>query len=114
MELEEISHEIFFSKVQSEPELHHDLGELLKVIRDKRASLVIDLSQVDIITISSLTRFNKLREHCSANGHHLILCNTRPTTKGIFVVTNCAFHEFESDKASAIKLVNLYLEDSKS
>ena len=112
MELEAISHEIFFSRVQQEPELSDDLDKLLEFIRDKKASLVIDLSQVDIITSTSLTRFDKLWKHCSENSHHLVLCNASPVTRGIFTITQLDLNEFESDKANAIELVKLYMEDS--
>jgi len=65
--------------------------------------VVIDLSNVDIMTSLTLSGFLKLHKLLTASGQRLILCNAAPITKDIFHVT-CfdAIFEFIDDKSDAL------------
>ncbi len=71
-----------------EPELNDVLKDTTEVVRQRgNCDIVLDFSQVDIITSSSLSKLLKLRKVLLDCEHRLILCSVSPATKGIFSVT---------------------------
>ena len=84
------------------------MGEELKsvtgIVRDRgNCDVVIDFSEVDIVTSSSLSKLLKLRKLLTDCGHKLVFCNVAAATKGIFTVTGLdGIFELADDKFIAL------------
>ena len=87
-----------------EPEMKDELEAATEMVRDKGdCDVVIDFTDVDIVTSSSLSRLLKLRKILSDIGHKLVLCNVSAATKGIFMVTGLDGNfEFADDKSKVL------------
>ncbi len=69
----------------------------------KYSKLVMDFSDVDIITSSNLSKLLKLRKMMVDCGHRLVFCNVAAATKGIFTITGLdGVFEFVDDKFVAL------------
>ena len=65
-----------------------ELQSVTEMVRDRGdCEVVIDFSEIDIVTSSSLSKMLKLRKLLADCGHKLIFCSVAPATKGIFTVT---------------------------
>jgi anti-anti-sigma factor len=89
------------------------LGEELKAVTEiacKRGDceVVLDFSEVDIVTSSSLSKLLKLRKLLGDCGQKLILCNVAAATKGIFTVTGIdSIFDMVDDKFVALASLQL-------
>ena len=84
-----------------EPETGNELGTVTEMMRERGdCDVVIDFSDVDIVTSSSLSKLLKLRKMLSDSGHKLVLCSVSSATKGIFMITGLDGNfEFADDKS---------------
>jgi len=84
------------------------MGDELKtvtgIVRDRGdCEVVIDFSNVDIITSSSISKLLKLRKLLGDCGHRLVFCSVAAATRGIFTVTGLdGIFEFADDKFVAL------------
>jgi len=87
-----------------EPEMRDELDAVMEMSRDKSdCDVVMDFTDVDIVTSSSLSKLLKLRKIVSDSGHKLVLCNVSAATKGIFMVTGLDSNfEFADDKSKVL------------
>jgi anti-anti-sigma factor len=87
-----------------EPETGNELLSVTKMARDRGdCDVVIDFSDVDIVTSSSLSKLLKLRKMLSDSGHKLVLCSVSAATKGIFMITGLDGNfEFADDKSEVL------------
>lgn len=104
MAIQNWSEDIILVDLQPEPSIVDELKSVTRDARDRgNCDVIIDFSEVDIITssgISALLRLHKLLTDC---GRKLILCNVAPATKGIFVVTGIdMIFEFVQEKFTAL------------
>jgi anti-anti-sigma factor len=74
------------------------------MVRDRGdCEVVIDFSDVDIITSSNISKLLKLRKLLADCGHKLVFCNVSPATKGVFTITGLDdIFEFVQDKFIAL------------
>jgi anti-anti-sigma regulatory factor len=74
------------------------------MVRDRGdCDVVVDFSEVDIVTSSSLSKMLKLRKLLTDCEHNLIFCGVAPATKGVFTVTGLeGVFEFAEDKFVAL------------
>ena len=84
-----------------EPEMGNEIITVTKMARDRGdCDVVIDFSDVDIVTSSSLSKLLKLRKMLSDSGHKLVFCSVSAATKGIFMITGLDGNfEFADDKS---------------
>ncbi|MHC4842458.1 MAG: STAS domain-containing protein [Planctomycetota bacterium] len=87
-----------------EPEMSDELKNVTEIVRDRGdCDVVIDFSDIDIVTSSSLSKMLKLRKLLADCGHRLIFSNVAPATKGIFTVTGLeGIFEVVDDKFIAL------------
>jgi anti-anti-sigma factor len=87
-----------------EPETGNEHISVTKMVCDRGdCDVVIDFSDVDIVTSSSLSKLLKLRKMLSDSGHKLVLCSVSAATKGIFMITGLDGNfEFADDKSEVL------------
>jgi anti-anti-sigma factor len=96
--------DIILVDLPREPEMSDELKNVTEMVRDRgNCDVVIDFSDVDIITSSSLSKLLKLRKMLSDCGHRLVFSNVAAATKGIFTVTGLdGIFEILEDKFVAL------------
>ena len=88
MGIQNWSENIVLVDLPAEPLMSDELKTVADIVRDRGdCDVVMDFSNVDIITSSSLSKLLKLRKLLLDWDHQLIFCNVAPATKGIFAVT---------------------------
>ena len=104
MGIQNWSEEIILVDLPQEPEIGDELNSVTEMVRDRGdCEVVIDFSQVDIVTSSSLSKLLKLRKLMTDCGHRLVFCSVAPATKGIFTVTGLdGIFEIADDKFVAL------------
>ncbi len=104
MGIQNWSEDIVLVDLPPEPELGDELKTATETIRDRGdCEMVIDFSNVDIITSSSLSKLLKLRKLVGDCGHRLVFCSVAPATKGIFTITGLdGIFEIVEDKFVAL------------
>ena len=112
MAIQHWSDEIIVVDLSQEPEINHDLENLVELLsqRDSRYScdVVIDFSCVDTITSEGLTELLKLRKLASQCGRRLVLCSLAPTTESIFSVTGLTeLFELTDDRFTALATLEM-------
>jgi anti-anti-sigma regulatory factor len=87
-----------------EPEMRDELeaiSENVHTIGDR--DVVVDFSNADIVTSSSLSKLLKLRQLMINSGRRLTLCGLSGNTKGIFTVTALdQVFEFAANKSAVL------------
>jgi anti-anti-sigma factor len=101
MGIQDWSENTILVDLSGEPEMGNELGTVTEMVHDRvDCDVVIDFSDVDIVTSSSLSKLLKLRKMLSDSGHKLVFCSVSAATKGIFMVTGLdGFFEFANDKS---------------
>ncbi len=104
MGIQNWSEEILLVDLPQEPDMGEELQTVIEMVRDRGdCDAVIDFSNVDIVTSSSLSKLLKLRKLLGDCGHRLIFCSVAPATKGIFTVTGLdGIFEITDDKFVAL------------
>lgn len=104
MGIQNWSEDILLVDLPQEPEMGDELKTVTEMVRDRGdCEVVIDFSNVDIITSSSISKLLKLRKLLSDCGHRLVFCSVAAATKGIFTVTGLdGIFEFADDKFVAL------------
>lgn len=104
MGIQNWSEDIMLVDLPPEPELGDELKTATEMVRDRGdCEIVIDFSDVDIITSSSLSKLLKLRKLVGDCGHRLVFCSVAPATKGIFTITGLdGIFEMVDDKFVAL------------
>ena len=105
MAIQNYSDNIIIVDLPAEPNIRVELENLRGVLQTCADSdVIIDFSQVDIITSLSLSGFLMVRELLAKAGRRLVFCNISPITRDIFTVT-CfdGIFEFIDDKDHAVQ-----------
>jgi anti-anti-sigma factor len=104
MGIENWSDDIILVDLPAEPELGDELKTATEMVQDRGdCEVVVDFSQVDIVTSSSLSKLLKLRKLTGDCGHRLVFCGVAPATRGIFTVTGLdGLFEIVDDKFVAL------------
>ena len=88
MGIQNWSENIVLVDLPAEPSMSDELKTVSDIVKDRGdCDVVMDFSNIDIITSSSLSKLLKLRKQLLDWNHQLIFCNVAPATKGIFSVT---------------------------
>jgi anti-anti-sigma factor len=104
MGIQNWSEDIILVDLPQEPGMGDELKTVTEMARDRGdCDVVVDFSDVDIVTSSSLSKLLKLRKLLTDCGHRLIFCNVAPATRGIFTVTGLdGIFELADDKFVAL------------
>ena len=88
MGIQNWSDDIVVVDLPAEPQLGEELKNVISIARERGdCEVVLDFSEVDIVTSSSLSKLLKLRKLLGDCGQKMIMSNVAPATKGIFTVT---------------------------
>ncbi len=82
------SDDVILSELHREPQLEEELKTVIDIVKDRGdCDVILDFSDVDIITSPSLSKLLKLRQSLIDCGHRLIFCNVGEFTRSAFKVT---------------------------
>ncbi len=111
MGIQNWSEDIILVDLPQEPGMGEELKTVTEMVRDRGdCDVVVDFSEVDIVTSSSLSKLLKLRKLLTDCGHRLIFCNVAPATKGIFTVTGLdGIFELADDKFVALASLQIVI-----
>lgn len=101
------SENVFLVELPSEPKTSEAVKTVVRHVRDRGdCDVVLDFSDVTILTSTSLASLLRLRKLLDSCGQRLVLCCVDHATKGIFSVTGLddAF-EFVNDRHDALATV---------
>lgn len=104
MGIQNWSDDIILVDLLPEPELVDELKSVIEIVRDRGdCDVVIDFSNVDIITSSALSGLLKLNKLVTDCCHKLVLCNVAAATKGVFTITGLdVIFDFVDEKFVAL------------
>ena len=104
MGIQDWSEDIILVDLPAEPEMGDELQTVTGIVRDRgNCDVVVDFSNVDIVTSSSLSKMLKLRKLLNDCGHRLVFCGVPAATKGIFTITGLeGIFEIADDKFIAL------------
>ena len=107
MGIQDWSEDTILVDLPQEPEMGNELETIMGMVHDRGGcEVVIDFSDVDIITSSSLSKLLKLRKILDDFDHKLTLCSVAAATKGIFMITGLdCFFEFADNKSEVLSSI---------
>jgi anti-anti-sigma factor len=103
MTIHNLSQNVVLVELHREPIMQDDLKASADIIRQRGdCDLILDFSDVDIMTSSSLAQLLRMRQMMLDCGHRLILCGVNSFTRSAFKVTGLeGIFELVDDKAAA-------------
>ena len=109
MGIQNWSEDIILVDVPAEPQIADEIKAVTEMARDRgNCDVVMDFSNVDIITSSSISAMLRLRKLLSDCEHRLVFCSVAVATKGVFTVTGLdGIFEFVDDKFVALASLQL-------
>ena len=109
MGIQDWSENILLVTLAEEPQMGEELRTVIEIVRDRgECDVVIDFTDVDIVTSSSIAKILKLRKILKDAGRRLLLCGVKNATRGIFMVTGLdSVFEFVDDKFIALASLQL-------
>ncbi len=104
MGIQEWSENVLLVTIAPEPDMCDELKTITDMVRQRTgSSVVIDFSEVDIVTSSSLAQLLRLQKMLDDNGQQFIVCGMSKRTQSIFSVTGLdKVFEFAEDKFTAL------------
>ncbi len=104
MGIQDWSENIILVVLPREPEMGGEINTVTEILCDRdNCDVVVDFSNVDIVTSSSLSKLLNLSELLTDCGHRLVFCNVAMSTKRIFLVTGLdQMSEFADDRDIAL------------
>jgi anti-anti-sigma factor len=109
MGIQNCSENVLLVELSGEPKIPEELRAAAEVVREKHnCDVIIDFSNVDIVTSSSLSKLLQLRKSVCDCGRQLVLCSLGCLTKSIFVVTSLDnVFQIVGDKHLALAALNI-------
>jgi anti-anti-sigma factor len=104
MGIQEWSENVLLVNVTPEPDMCDELKTVTDMVRQRTScSVVLDFSDVDIVTSSSLAQLLRLQKQIDDNDQQFIVCGMSKRTMSIFSVTGLdKVFEFADDKFTAL------------
>ncbi|MFA6186687.1 MAG: STAS domain-containing protein [Phycisphaerae bacterium] len=104
MGIQDWSENLILATIAPEPEMSDELKAVTEIVQQRdNCSVVVDFSDADIITSSSLAQLLRLQKVLDDHNQRLVLCGTSVRTQGVFKVTGLDnVFEFVSDKFTAL------------
>jgi anti-anti-sigma factor len=112
MSIERWSDNIVLVNLAKEPQLGEELQMVTAIISDENdCDVVVDFSDVEILTSSSIAKMLKLRKVIKDAGQNLLLSAVSRRTREVFVVTGIdSVFEFVDDKTIALASLQLNMQ----
>ncbi len=109
MGIQNWSENVMLVTVAPEPDMCEELKTVTDIVRQrKKCSVVMDFSDADIVTSSSLAQLLKLQKVLDDLNQQFIVCGVGKRTKSIFEVTGLdKVFEFVDDKFTALTELQL-------
>ena len=109
MGIQNWSDNIILVDLPQEPDMVEELETVNEIVSDGgKYDVVIDFSEVDMVTSSSLSGLLKLREPLVKSGRRMILCGTAAGIKGVLTITGLdAVFELANDKFDALATLEM-------
>jgi anti-anti-sigma factor len=104
MGIQNWSENVILVNIEPEPDMCDELKTVTDMVRQqKNCSVVIDFSEADIVTSSSLAQLLRLQKILDDHNQQFVLCGACQKTKGIFAVTGLdKVFEFVEDRFVAL------------
>ncbi|MGD0785992.1 MAG: STAS domain-containing protein [Sedimentisphaerales bacterium] len=104
MGIQDWSENVILVDISPEPDFCDELKVVTDIVRQRKdCSVVIDFSEVDIVTSSSLAQLLRLQKVLDDQNQQFVLCGVKPKTRGIFEVTGLdKVFEFVEDRFVAL------------
>jgi anti-anti-sigma factor len=104
MGIQDWSENVILVDIAPEPDFCDELKVVTDIVRQRKScSVVIDFSEVDIVTSSSLAQLLRLQKVLDDQNQQFVLCGVKPKTRGIFEVTGLdKVFEFVDDRFLAL------------
>ena len=104
MAIQDWSEDVILVDLPKEPGIADEIGDVIEVVRNRGdCNVVVDFSDVDVITSSSLSALLRLRKLLVDCSRRLVFCNVAAATKGVFTITGIdEVFEFMDDKFTAL------------
>lgn len=104
MSFQNWSESVILAEIPHEPRMRSELRTLTELVRDRGdCDVVIDFSDVDIMTSTSISGLLRLRKLLAGCGHRLVFCNVAAATRAIFSVAGLdEIFEFSDDRFGAL------------
>jgi anti-anti-sigma factor len=104
MGIQDWSENVILVTAAPEPDMCDELKAVTEIVQQRdNCSVVIDFSDADIITSSSLAQLLRLQKILDDHNQRFVLCGTSTRTKGVFEVTGLdKVFEFVSDRFTAL------------
>jgi len=103
MGMQNLTEDIILVDLHREPRMGDELKTVTDIVNDRGdCDVILDFSNVDIITSSSLSKLLKLRQLLTDCGHRLVFCSMNNFTKSAFNITGLdGIFELTDDKFAA-------------
>ena len=100
MGIQDWSENVILVTVALEPDMSDEIKTVIEIVQQRdNCSVVVDFSDADIVTSSSLEALIRLQKNLEDHNQRLVFCGVSARTKGIFKVTGLDnFFEFVADK----------------
>jgi anti-anti-sigma factor len=104
MGIQDWSDNVILVTVAPEPDMTDELKTVTEIVRQRdKCSVVVDFSDAELVTSSSLAQLLRLQKVLDDHNQNLVLCGACPRTKGVFEVTGLdKVFEFVEDKFTAL------------
>ena len=104
MGIQNWSENIVLVDLPAEPGICEELKAVIEIVRDRNdCDVVIDFSNIDIVTSSSLSALLRLHKLLTDCGHKVVFCNVAVATRSIFTITGIdELFDFVDDKFIAL------------
>lgn len=109
MGIQNWSENLILVNLPKEPDMGEELLTVISIISENaEMDVVVDFSDTDIITSSSVAKLLKLRKVLYDNNRKLVFCGVKPKTKSIFNITGLdSVFEFVEDQFIALASLQL-------
>ena len=104
MGIQNWSENVILVNLAKEPDMGEELQTVITMVTDNTENnVVVDFSDVDIVTSSSIAKLLKLRKVLHDNNQKLVFSSVQPKTRAIFNVTGLEnVFEFVDDQFIAL------------
>jgi len=103
MGVQQWSEDTLVVRLSDDPELSEDMADVDDLLRGVCCDVVLDLSDVRLLTSSGISRLLRLRKRQVEAGHRLILCAPQDKVWGVLLATGLdAVFEFAETVAEAL------------
>ena len=87
MSVQQWSEDVLVARLTDDPQLSEDMNEVGDRLRGGKCDVVLDLSDLRLLTSSGISRLLRLRKHMIESNRTLMLCSLQDRVWGVFLAT---------------------------